>query len=74
MGGGPLLLGFVSDVTEAVGMILPGFGEGFHFVGHLICQVVLLGAIGIQVVEFPWIASCSHQFPIALYDGAVAIV
>ena len=50
-------------------------GHGFETVGVLVGEVVLFGAVGGDVVEFPRpVGALGDEFPFAIADGAVAFV
>ena len=55
-------------------MLLPCVGEFFGFLGHLGGEVVLLGAVGFEVVERPGVAFGGDELPVADADGFVVFV
>ena len=66
--------GLLHQRREGIGLLLPSSGEFGGFFGHLGSEIVLLGAVGFQVVEFPGLVSSSDELPVAHADGFVALV
>jgi hypothetical protein len=65
---------FLHECGEVIGLLLPCSFEFLHLVGHLRGEIVLLGAVGFEVVERPGIAFGGDELPIADADGFVVFM
>jgi hypothetical protein len=59
---------------EFVGLLLPEVGEFLGFLGQLGGQVVLFGAVRLQVIEGPGVALGGDELVVADADGLVLLV
>lgn len=69
----PVLRG-VGLLLEFLGALLPEFGQFANLVRVLSGEVVLLGMIGLQVIQLPGRALGGDEFPVAEAERAVAFV
>ena len=60
--------------VEAGGFGFPGGGHLLEAFGMAGSEVVLFGAVGVHVVEFPGFVFLADELPFAVTEGAVAFV
>lgn len=66
--------GLFGKFRKFVGLLQPNLFQFLGLLGHLCSEIVLLGTVGFQVVEFPGITFSCDEFPVTDADGAVAFM